>query len=292
MTFAAIVLPEPYETGAYRSAHPDLVDLSSDELRDHYRTHGEGEGRRANGIRTREDFAALVPIDARSLEIGPYFSPLLRGPNTKYFDILSREAMMERAGAEGVDGERVPEIDFVSPIGDLGVVDATFDFAFSSHTIEHQPDLVTHLQSVERLLEPGGRYFAIVPDKRYCYDHFSPESSLAEVVEAFYEKRTTHTLKSVLGQTLMTAHNDCVRHWNGDHGPFLESAAIRIKDGIDEFVAAGQSYVDVHAWYFTPESVATILGALREAAYTSFEVERLYPTRRDSFEFWMVLRKL
>jgi hypothetical protein len=290
LTPPSLTLPSEFDCAEYRSAYPDLAGFSNDKLAEHYMAFGETEGRRANAIRTREDFARLIPGGARVLEMGPYHSPLVRGPNVKYFDVLSRESMLHRAAEEGVDGSRAPEIDFVSPTGDLAVVDEMFEHAFSSHTLEHQPDLIAHLRGVERLLEPGGRYFAVVPDKRYCYDHFSPESSIAEIVEACYEKRTIHTLKSVLGQTLMTAHNDCLRHWKGDHGPFLESAAERIRDGIAEF-GAGDSYVDVHAWYFTPRSTRAILGALREAGCVTFEVERLYPTRRDSFEFWLVLRK-
>jgi SAM-dependent methyltransferase len=199
--------------------------------------------------------------------------------------------MQRRAALEGFDARDAPEIDFVSATGDLGVVDATFDAVLSSHAIEHQPDLIAHFRHVERLLRPGGRYFAIVPDKRYCFDHFSPESSIAEIVAAFLERRTVHTLASVLGQSVMTTHNDCVRHWNGDHGNFMEQCLPRIHDGVEAFEAAAGDYVDVHAWYFTPESARTIFRVLHEARYTELYLERLYPTRRDTFEFWTIFRK-
>jgi hypothetical protein len=95
----------------------------------------------------------------------------------------------------------------------------------------------------------------------------------------------------VLGQSVMTTHNDCARHWNGDHGTFMEACEPRIREGVEAFEAAAGGYVDVHAWYFTPESARTIVRVLREARYTELSLERLYPTRRNTFEFWMILRK-
>jgi SAM-dependent methyltransferase len=291
VTQAELELPDSFAADAYRASNPDLVSLSDDDLFRHFERFGEVEGRRADWIDSREAFAALIPADADALEIGPYYSPLLATPRTWFFDVLSRPEMLVRAEAEGFDGSTAPNIDYVSPTGDLNIVDQPFDFAFSSHTIEHQPDLIGHLQQVERLLRPGGRYFTIVPDKRYCFDHFSAESGLHEIVEAHIEKRTLHTLRSVLSHSVMTTHNDAVRHWNGDHGVYLEAAAERIAAGLAEYAAGTGVYLDVHAWYFTPASARAIFTALREAAYVDLELERLYPTRRNTFEFWAVLRK-
>jgi SAM-dependent methyltransferase len=286
-----VTLPHDFDCDVYRAANPDLAGFSDAELIQHFLLYGESEGRRGDALASREDFAALVPIDADVLEIGPYYSPMLRGPRTKFFDVLTRDAMIDRAATDGFDASNAPEIDFVSPTGDLDAVDSTFDFAFSSHAIEHQPDLISHLQKVERLLRPGGSYLVIVPDKRYCYDHFSPESSLAEIVEAHVQNRASHTLRSVLGQSVMSTHNDCARHWNGDHGVFLEDPEPRIRAGVEAFAQTGEAYLDVHAWYFTPASTRAIFKALYEADLLTFQIERLYPTRRNTFEFWMILRK-
>jgi SAM-dependent methyltransferase len=47
-----------------------------------------------------------------------------------------------------------------------------FQLIMSSHALEHQPDLVRHLQKVSRLLRKGGYYLAFVPNKRFCFDHY------------------------------------------------------------------------------------------------------------------------
>jgi SAM-dependent methyltransferase len=285
-------LPDVFDGEEYRLANPDLFQLSNTELIEHYRAFGEAEGRRANGLLSREAFAALVSPDAYALEIGPYYSPLLRGPNMKYFDVLTRSAMIERAEREGFDGSGAPEVDFVSPEIDLSIVgESAFDAVLSSHSLEHQPDLIAHLKDVERALRPGGRYFAIVPDKRYCFDHFNAESDIAEIVEAYVERRRVHTLANVLRLSVMTTHNDSIRHWHGDHGTFLEASSSRLVAGLADYEGGEGGYVDVHAWYFTPPSARAIFATLYESGYTTLELERLYPTRYGALEFWMVLRK-
>ena len=80
-----------------------------------------------------------------------------------------------------------------------------FDAVLSSHCIEHQPDLVHHLQQVQhKLKNDGGRYFILIPDKRYCFDKHIAPSTIAEVVQAHEEHRTVHTLRSVIEHLSLT----------------------------------------------------------------------------------------
>ena len=81
--------------------------MSDAELLDHYQNRGREEGRTANSLRDRNDFATLIPKHASVLEIGPFFNPLLRGPNVRYFDVLPREKLVERATSIGFDATGV-----------------------------------------------------------------------------------------------------------------------------------------------------------------------------------------
>ena len=283
-------LPPPLDAQAYRAAWPDLAALDDRALNHHYLTHGRNEGRVSNGIRTREDFAALIPPDADAIEIGPFFRPMLSGPRVRFFDVLSQSELQDRARQIGLPVERVPFIDFVSPIGDLAIVDDTFDAALSSHCIEHQPDLVAHLRHVSRMLRPGGRYFLLVPDHRYVFDAFIATSTVAEVLEAHHTNRKVHTLRSVIEHRALTTHNQPELHWVNDHGALTDTVG-RVNAAVQEWKAAAGGYIDVHAWYFTPDSAADLLTVLRSAGYIDLAVERVYPTRRNSNEFWMVLYK-
>ena len=284
-------LPAVIEPTVYRQLWPDLVNLDDQALRVHYEQFGRDEGRTANSIATREDFVNLIPADARALEIGPFCKPLLHGPYVKYFDVMDRPALEERARGIGMSDAVAPQIDFVSAIGDLAVVDETFDYVLSSHCIEHQPDLITHLQQVARILRTHGRYFLLIPDKRYCFDALIAESTIADVLDAHQSQRTVHSLKSVIEHRALTTHSDCMRHWGGDHGDVQSEGPGRVLASIQEVAAANGGYVDVHAWYFTPGSIQFLFKTLHEAGYIDFVVERLYPTRLNSLEFWMVLSK-
>ena len=187
-----------------------MKELSEIELISHFNLFGRKEGRVASPAALRENFIHLVPSEFSVLEIGPFCKPAILGPNVSYFDVLDGPELELRARKIGYPIECVPEIRFVSPNGDLSIVGSEFDAVFSSHCIEHQPDLIYHLQQIERLLSPGGIYFIIIPDKRYCFDYPLPESDLADVLEAFYDKARGHNIKNVIRHRALTVHNEAL----------------------------------------------------------------------------------
>ncbi len=217
----------------------------------------------------------------------------MNGRNVRYFDVLDRAGLLKRAAELGYPIVSAPKIDFVSPVGDLSVVDETFDAVVSSHCIEHQPDLVAHLAEVARILQPGGRYFVIVPDKRFCFDHFLGPSTAAGMVDAWKEKRKVHRLASVLEHRALTTHNDTARHWAGDHADPHHAASVptRLVAAMAEHEAAGGGYVDVHAWQFTPASFREVMGVLAAIGLVGLICQRVYDTPFGSNEFTAVLRK-
>jgi SAM-dependent methyltransferase len=282
-------LPQEFDPRAYQSIHADLAGLTDTELKTHYETFGISEGRAANSLRNRNEFTSLIPNSATALEIGPFCNPLLHGPNVSYFDVLSQEALVERARHIGLDPSKVPYIDYISPTGELSCVQRRFDVVLSSHCLEHQPDLIGHLQEVGQLLWPGGAYFLLVPDKRYCFDHFIPASNLAEVIVAHHEQRKVHSLRSVIEHHALTTHNDSLRHWQGDHGEAFENIGHRYREALREFDGAERKYIDVHAWYFTPDIASNILSTLRRIDLNPLSVQRVYSTRYGANEFWIIL---
>lgn len=238
----------------------------------------------------RADFLNSIPGNISMLEIGPFFNPLFKGEKVKYFDILDRDGLISRAERLNLEfqPENVPVIDYLSPIGDLSVIPEKFDGVFSSHVIEHQPDLINHLQKVSRLLNKGGKYYLIVPDKRYCFDHFNPESTIADVLNAHYEKRKKHSLKSVIEHRALITHNNSIDHWKGNHG-VLENIAEKIKDAIGEYNRS--DYIDVHSLCLTPTSFSQIISLLNQLGYSDLTVERLHETAPNEIEFYCVLVK-
>jgi hypothetical protein len=297
-------LPPEFDVGLYirHPRNPDLAEMDESEARGHYEAWGRREGRTCSAVDSRQAFLELVPSDADILEIGPFFAPCFRKPehNVQYMDILPTEGLRERAaGISGVNAGRVPQIDFVWTGQSYPALIGPQKFAavFSSHTIGHHPCLVTHLADVRSVLASDGRYFVVVPDKRYCLGHFIPEATVADILDALLAKRPDrHAFSSILNYSL-AAHNDSARHWEGDHGQAsameVSNAAVmaRLSAAISEF-RNSPGYIDTQAWHFTPSGFRGVIAVLAGLGLIDLRVERIYPTVAGSNEFYAVLAAL
>ncbi len=243
-----------------------------------------------NKIISRHSFLKKIDVKKTVLEIGPFANPCLQGSHVRYFDVLNQQDLITRAKENNYPTNKIPDIDFVSSTGDLAVVNKPFENVFSSHCIEHQPDLVKHLQAVSKILKPHGKYYLIIPNKQYCFDALLPESTIADVFQAFYEKKTKHNLKSVVEHRALTTHNNSYRHWMGNHG-VLKNVTNKIIAAQKEFEAANDGYVDVHAWQFTPDSFVSIIQLLNELHLIDLKVDELFHSPIFSLEFYVVLKK-
>jgi len=299
---AALAELPPVFDWLFYARHPSNGDLHGfDEAAatNHYHNHGLAEGRVSGPIDGRGAFLRLISPSAPLLEIGPFCTPCFtaRTHRVRFLDAFPtvelRKMVAEHAWGKP---ELVPEIDYVWRGGSYAdLIKERFETVFSSHNIEHQPCLVTHLRDVAAVLAPGRRLFLIVPDRRYCFDHYLPESTIADVLDAFMQGRRRHSTRSILEHRLLLTHNEAERHWKGDHGDDPRRRAPdgaivgRIADHLKSSPSR-DSYIDAHAWQFVPESFAGLIRTLRAAGLTPFTVERVYPTLWSSNEFYAVLR--
>lgn len=284
-------LPLEFDPQFYRATNPDLAAFDAAALADHYDRFGRAEGRSASPAATREGLVALLPPELSALEIGPFCWPVLKGPNVRYMDVLDQTGLIKRAQEIGASTASSVPIDYVSPNGNLSIIDRKFGVVFSAHCIEHQPDLIFHLGQVSKLLESGGAYFLVIPDKRYCFDYFIAESTIADVIDAHARSPKAHSLKSIIEHRALTTHNDTARHWIGDHGrPRIETdAGASLRYALNEAEKARGGYVDVHAWQFTPESFRLLITALAAHGFSRLTVSRVYQSVRDRSEFCAIL---
>lgn len=285
--------PAEFDIDFYRRKYPLARFVSEATARRYWEIRGRDEGQQATGPAIRTDFIALFRKIRPILEIGPFDKPMVRGPGVAYFDVLDQAGLIEKARPNPRRTGKVPPIDFVSPTGDLRVVDRKFHAVCSSHAIEHQTDLIKHLVDVGDLLQTGGYYFLLIPDKRYCFDHFGPESTIADVVEAHVEKRGVHSLRTLVQYIGMHTHNDSIRHWKGDHRDpnQLQDTAKRVRRAMAVHERAKGAYVDAHAWRFTPRSFRNLVGLLNELGSSPFVPVRVYDTPRPRLEFAAILQK-
>lgn len=244
----------------------------------------------------RETLVKSVGKKGLCLEIGAYFTPIVKGKNARYFDVFDTEELQRRAALDpnpNVDAANVPEMHYTDPDGDISIIDETFSEVVSSHCIEHQPDLISHLEKVYDLLEAGGRYLAFVPDKRYCFDCFSPPSTVGDVLEASVEKRKRHSLSSIVNMYGASTHNEAVRHWNGDHSDagYFADIPQRTQNALDVYENAKGDYIDCHAWYFTPVTFAHICNVLFETKKIRLRLEGVGDTRVNTLEFSAIFKR-
>lgn len=288
-------LPLAFEASTYRAACPDLHNLSDVDLKQHYQLHGQFERRKSSQVSSTDDFLQIVSRNSRAtLEIGPFCRPKVSGALVKYADVIDEFALRARAKAIGYPIIVCPHIDYVVPSGDLSTIQDRFDVVVTSHNIEHQVDLVGHLQQVEELLVEGGYMFLMIPDKRFMFDVPIAASTIADVLEAYYNPVRLHTLKSVVEHLALTTHNDARLHWEsfqpGRTQAVSPVSVDRVKAAVQKWQNTDQ-YIDVHKWQFTPESFAEIIALLEQLQLTRFKVARIYPTQFGQLEFWIVIQK-
>lgn len=300
--------PPEFDAKIYRNRYADLSHFSKKKLIDHYNAYGKNEGRICSLVSNRRAFInSTIDNESPVLEIGPFLNPMLRRPefNVKYFDILDRDSLIKRAKElieindpeKELLAERIvnaPDIDFSNSVGDLSTVPEKFSYVFSCHNIEHQVDFIKHLNQVHDLLVPGGKYCMVVPDKRYCFDYYHPESRAIDMIAAHIEKRQFHTATKVLEHRFDLTHNDPVRHWAGDHGVQrrLDKTFTDLPNWFEsvlhEASVTDHQYIDVHNWIVTPDSFQSISSYLHSTGFIKFAIERLYPTLWNTMEFYVV----
>lgn len=185
--------------------------------------------------------------------------------------------------------ENIPNIDYVDSKGDLSIVKEKFDVVYSSHNIEHQVNLIKHLKQISDILEENGKFYLVVPNKRYCFDKFISLSTLSEVLSNYEEKPDVHSLKDVLAYDCETTSNYAPHHWKG-----LPSSIAGLEcysKSMKKFEKANGSYIDIHKWRFTPQSFKYIISSLNKMGIINFKVEKVFCTRENTLEFFAILKK-
>mgnify|MGYP001423549823 CR=1 FL=1 len=238
----------------------------------------------------RRSFYSSLRQCSHLLEIGCFDNPSLEFLRTSpriihYADFLSKKDLISRAKKiKGRDPNNVPEIEYVLSKG-YGQINIKYDAVVSNHCIEHVPDLISHLKQIHQILKGDGAYLFSVPDKRFCFDHFIPESTILDVLTAYLENRKKPSLKSVLEHYCFTSQD-----WYFSDDPYEKSNNEQLNK-INECLEIYQTndYVDVHCWQFTPLSFTKIINKLSELQYIERpKTFKIYPSK-DKSEFYVCI---
>lgn len=210
---------------------------------------------------------AQIAADARVLEFGPSFAPVLpkaTRANVFSLDHADQQGLREKYRPMGVDVDAIEPVDFVWTGGAVhdavpAELHGTFDAIIASHVLEHVPDPVRFFQSAARLLKPGGALSLVNPDKRYCFDLLKPASTTADMLEAYEQARDRHTRKSLYYLYNAGVTNSGATVWGA--GTPIGALSWIHRDLIYSPPQPGEddTYVDCHAWFYTPASFELIV---------------------------------
>lgn len=281
-----------FHPALYKTLNSDLASLCEDEqLLNHYLEHGYSEGRICCEVTSRDQLISTISPTANVLEIGAFATPItLDLPNVDHFDVLDKGQLIRRAEEFGFPTHLIQDIRYVDPNGDLEIVPKGFyNAVVSCHVLEHQPCLVRHINQVMGLLQAGGSYLLVIPDKRFIFDQPLPPTRLSEVIDAYINQRTRHTLTAVIDDVYSSGHNDWKRHWAGDHAIDAKDVSL-VAEAITRFNTG--EYIDVHSWRFTPMSFEQIFNDLTKLNLFTDQISaRIYPTIYGSHEFYVHLSR-
>ncbi len=253
------------------------------------------------GMNRNERVLAAVPTGGLGLEIGPSYNPIAAkaaGFDVRTMDHASREELVakySRIGMEAEQLDRIEEVDFIwtgQPLTDAVNTGERFDYIIASHVIEHTVDPIAFLNECGELLSDNGVICLVVPDKRFCFDHFRPLSSAGQLVEAHLFPRPVHGPASFVDTHLLTVRRNGTQNtWTATTADGIglvpcpwETVGRTLSD-----IEPQDTYIDIHRWVFTPASFRLLAHDLAGLGYLRVAVEDV--SDAHGYEFFTTMRK-
>lgn len=294
-----------FDETEYLAANPDVAAAVRGSGfrsgREHYEKYGRTEGRnlrpRPFELNREAKIFHLLDKAGLGLEIGPSHNPVApkrKGFNVHTLDHASAADLRKKYQGHGVNLENIEDVDFVwsgQRLSDLIGKKQCYDWIIASHVIEHAPDFVSYLQQCEELLKPNGVLSLVVPDKRYCFDFFSPVSSTGQVLDAYAAKRSKPSPGQIFDHIANAAKRNGEIAWAAGDVGGADGLMHTLNEARDHWAhALGPSeYVDVHAWRFTPASFRLIVSDLASLGLINLEIKSEFDTK--GCEFYATLGK-
>jgi 2-polyprenyl-3-methyl-5-hydroxy-6-metoxy-1,4-benzoquinol methylase len=235
-----------------------------------------------------------VNKDGLGLEIGPSHNPLApkkQGYKVQIIDHLNQEQLIAKYKDHGVNLSNIEAVDFVwqgESLPELTNKTKHYDWVIASHVIEHVPDLISFLNGCDSILKDDGVISLVIPDKRYCFDHFRPITGISKIIDSYYQKNTIHTPGAVAEYYLNVVSKSGNIAWKPYYpGEYqLVHSLEEAVQGMDRVVSQG-AYLDIHAWCFTPHSFRLIIHDLFHLGLIHLQEVDFFPTA--GCEFYVTL---
>ncbi len=241
----------------------------------------------------RENALQHISKNGPGLEIGPSINPLAPkkdGYNVHIIDHASREQLLDKYKNHNVKLENIEEVDFVwrgESYAELTGRKNYYEWIIASHLIEHVPDLIGFLKDCEGVLKEDGVISLVIPDKRYCFDHFRPVTGISKIIDSHLSKNKSHTPGTILEQILNAVSKDGKISWDREN--FGKYNLCNPLSAAQEALQSSDTGFRGHAWVFVPHSFRLIIHDLFCLGLIPFQEVCFSPT--EGCEFYMTLSR-
>jgi predicted SAM-dependent methyltransferase len=256
------------------------------------------------------------------LEIGPLHKPVLKEifikkkydlNKIKVLDFCDQRKLKEKyKNDKNVNIEEIGYVDYILQPDKIynEFIDKKFNLIFSSHLIEHQPNLIRHLNDIDSILNINGYYALMIPDFRFCFDKYRPVTTILDILETFYNNIKLATAKTRLEHHLLSSDNNPQINWeewekNENKQEKLDFYTDKInkincrllgeninRELLDNFFLNPSADSFPHSLKFYPKSFCTIINILYNYNYINFTIYECFPTTKGSIEFGVILKKI
>lgn len=242
----------------------------------------------------RQKILKHISKEGIGVEIGPSHKPIAakgKGYNVHIIDHMSREQLLEKYANQNLYLDNIEDVDYVwkgESYTKLTGKNKFYDWIIASHVIEHTPDLIGFLNDCDSIMKDDGVISLVIPDKRYCFDHFRPISGLSKIIDSHLNHQRNHSPGTVAEYFLNVVSSDGQIAWEPGFRGIYEFVHTQ-EEAINHMnlVSEEGDYVDVHSWCFTPHSFRLMIHDLYNLGFISFKEVDFYPTA--GCEFYITL---
>ncbi len=119
------------------------------------------------------------------LEIGAYAMPTVLPSECelRVLDYYDTQQLRDSAQKAGINPDKVVPVDYCCRDDNYSaVVPRTFDLVIANHVWEHTDRSIVWLQTVRALLREDGLLLLVLPDKKYSFDKYRPDTPFTHLL--------------------------------------------------------------------------------------------------------------
>ena len=237
-----------------------------------------------------------ISKDGHGIEIGPSHNPVApkkEGYQVHIIDHMNREQLINKYKDHHVNLKNIEEVDFVwqgQPYSELTGKSKYYDWIIASHMIEHTPDLIGFLNDCDTILKDDGVISLVVPDKRYCFDHYRPITGISKIIDNHFLENKNHSPGMVAEYYLNVVSKAGNIAWDS-HTTGKYNFVHSLEDALQgmKSVRNENTYLDIHAWCFVPHSFRLIIHDLYCLGLIPFQEVEFFTT--EGCEFYVTLSR-